>query len=231
MPPPYAELTGGGIPLFQDSRVAWALQEMGGVLGQSVLELGPLEGGHSYMLEQAGAASIYSIEANSRAFLKCLISKELLGMKRVSYQLGDFMPFLESATTQYDMILSAGVLYHMKDPLRLLKLISQHTRRTYIWTHYYDDSIIKSNPNLRGKFPSSKPTEVEGLKLTLNRQEYQVSLQHPGFCGGNEEYSYWLTRKDMLAALAHFGFSKVTVGHEQPDHPHGPCFGFVATKG
>ena len=41
-----------------------------GVDGRRVLELGPLEGGHSYMLQRAGAARVLAIEANTRAFLK-----------------------------------------------------------------------------------------------------------------------------------------------------------------
>lgn len=229
-PPPFGELAAGGIPLFQDSRIAWALQELGGITGQNVLELGPLEGGHSYMLEQAGAAHVQSIEANSRAYLKCLISKEILGMKNVQYQLGDFIPFLEETQQQYDMILSAGVLYHMKDPLKLLRLVSQHTSRTYIWTHYYDKSIIQGDSNLRVKFPSNKPAEVEGRSFTFYRQEYQSSLQGKTYCGGNEEFSHWLSRKDLLDALTLFGFKKLTIGHEMPQHPHGPCLGVVAVK-
>lgn len=79
-PPPFNTLKAGGIPLFQDSRVAWAFERLGGVVGQNVLELGPLEGGHSYMLELAGAASVIAIEANTRAYLKCLVVKEIFNL-------------------------------------------------------------------------------------------------------------------------------------------------------
>src|SRR4028119_931287 len=73
LPPPYDQYQAGKIPLFHDGRAYWALNEMGGCQGQRVLELGPLEGGHSYVLEQHGAGSVTSIEANTRAYLKCLI--------------------------------------------------------------------------------------------------------------------------------------------------------------
>ena len=56
-----------------DERNKWLANEIGGLSGKSVLELGPLEGGHTYMLEQLGATDITSVEANARAFLKCLI--------------------------------------------------------------------------------------------------------------------------------------------------------------
>ena len=32
--------------LFKDTRLSWGLERLGGIAGGSVLELGPLEGGH-----------------------------------------------------------------------------------------------------------------------------------------------------------------------------------------
>jgi hypothetical protein len=45
----------GNAMLFDDGRTHWALGLLGSIEGQSVLELGPLEGGHTYMLHKAGA--------------------------------------------------------------------------------------------------------------------------------------------------------------------------------
>src|SRR6185312_3462803 len=73
LPGACAGLKAGHLPLFADERISWAVEALGGVEGKNVLELGPLEGGHTYMLEQAGAESILAIEASTRAFLKCLI--------------------------------------------------------------------------------------------------------------------------------------------------------------
>lgn len=229
-PPPFNDLPAGGVPLFQDSRFAWALNQLGGVHGQKVLELGPLEGGHTYMLERAGAASIVSIEANSRAYLKCLITKEIFNFRRVRYLCGDFVPYLEGTTEQFDFILSAGVLYHMKDPINLLRLISLHTSRTYLWTHYYDEAVIRANGQLSVKFPSETVTDFNGRSITLHRQEYQESLQAKNYCGGSSEFSHWLTRADLLEVLRQLGFDEVHIEHEKPDHPHGPCLSVVAIK-
>lgn len=41
------------------------------------------------MLEQAGAAEVVAVEANTRSFLKCLCIKEVLGMRAVRFLLGD----------------------------------------------------------------------------------------------------------------------------------------------
>src|SRR5262249_34849507 len=61
-----------------------------------ILELGPLEGAHTYQLEQLGAAEIVAIEANKEAFLKCLIVKDLAQLQRANFLLGDFVSYLES---------------------------------------------------------------------------------------------------------------------------------------
>jgi hypothetical protein len=47
----------GTVPLFEDPRLAWAnetLRELTGhgFAGQRILELGPLEGGHTYMFSR-----------------------------------------------------------------------------------------------------------------------------------------------------------------------------------
>src|SRR5688500_14163804 len=53
---PVAGLESGGAELFNDERVKWGVEQIGGVEGKTVLDLGPLEGGHSAMFERLGAA-------------------------------------------------------------------------------------------------------------------------------------------------------------------------------
>ena len=55
LPPPLTDFQAGSASLFNDSRVTWFVEEVGGIEGRSVLELGPLEGGHSFMFERLGA--------------------------------------------------------------------------------------------------------------------------------------------------------------------------------
>jgi hypothetical protein len=77
--------------LFDDNRIKWFEQQCAGFAGKRILELGPLEGGHTCMLSRAGAASITSIESNTAAFLKCLIVQNTLTFKADSVW-GTFVP-------------------------------------------------------------------------------------------------------------------------------------------
>ncbi len=81
--PPGSDIDGGQAELFEDRRISWMIDQLEGVEGLRILELGPLEGGHTYMLDRAGA-DVVAIEANQRAYLKCLITKEVLACNELA---------------------------------------------------------------------------------------------------------------------------------------------------
>ena len=227
------QCSAGQVPLFEDWRIDWALEQIGGVEGKAILELGPLEGGHSFMMERSGAASITAIEANTRAFLKCLIAKELLRLKRVHFQCGDFVEYLRQRPGKFDFCIASGVLYHQTNPIELLHLLGEACDQVYIWTHYFEPEIVRQNPNLSQNFKSSENTEYGGFKHVLHLHQYADSLTVPGFCGGGNSYSNWISRDDLFRGLEHFGFRDIVVRSSEDDtahHPNGPAISLVATK-
>jgi hypothetical protein len=229
LPPPLSDLQAGGVGLFDDDRIKWFLKEIGGVAGKAVLELGPLEGGHTYMLEKAGAAQVTALEANSRAFLRCLVVKELLGLPRSRFLCGDFMEYLRQAGPRFDVCLAAGVLYHVQNPAELLALLAKRCAgHLLLWTHYYDKDLVAFNPELASRFTAANPVEYAGFNCTLHCQEYRTDLKRPGFCGGKRATSQWLSREDILKGLSHFGFRDLRIGYDEPRHPNGPAFAVVA---
>src|ERR1035441_9983556 len=62
----------GETPLFEDPRVDWAVESLAklgvDLKSSNVLEIGPLEGGHTYRLIRSGAKSVTAIEAHPEAF-------------------------------------------------------------------------------------------------------------------------------------------------------------------
>ena len=89
-------LNAGKAELFEDKRLDWAFSKIGKLENLNILELGPLEGGHSYWLEKnLSPKSITSIEANRLCWLKCLITKEVTKLKKTHFLLGDFVSFLK----------------------------------------------------------------------------------------------------------------------------------------
>lgn len=223
-------LQAGNTPLFEDPKVIWAISELGGINNKNILELGPLEGGHTYILEKNNAASVLSIESNSRAYLKCLIIKEILDLKKSHFLCGDFVEYLKKNTPRFDVCFAAGVLYHQINPVELIYFISRTSDLLYLWTHYYDEKFITQNKNISNKFPSNKTTEYHGFKHTLYRYEYFTALDWQGFSGGTSEYSNWLSKNDLLECLKTFGYNKISINFDQPDHPNGPSLALACRK-
>lgn len=226
-PAPLDHVRAGDSPLFAAEMITWGVEALGGVKGLRVLEIGPLEGGHTYMLDRLGAAEVVAVEANSRAYLKCLVAKELLDIPSARFLYGDGIAYMQrqinSGAAPFDFCLASGVLYHMTNPVAALKAMTSMSDNLLMWTMYWDDDVMTSHPELAKKFPGATPAIEDGFPHTLYKQEYQQALDFKGFCGGTAAGSAWLSRADILAALKHFGFDIVDTGFEG-DNGFGACF-------
>lgn len=214
--------TGGYANLFSDARTTWAIERLGGVSGLDILELGPLEAGHTYMLDRAGAKSVTAIEALKSAYLKCLIAKEVLDIKSAHFLLGNFVPWLETESRCFDLIWASGVLYHMTEPLRLLELISSRTDRVFLWTHFYRDDAVP--PYLKARSVS-----LAGETFRQFERPYFLPSRRKS-CGGVCTGRAWLRRSDILKALEILGFKRIEIGFEDFANRLGPSFAIVAQK-
>jgi hypothetical protein len=231
LPSPLTPCRAGTLPLFGDPRIQWAVEQWGGVKGQRLIELGPLEGGHSWMLEQMGAAEVIAVEASTRAYLKCLTLKELTGMTRVRFLCGDSTAYLrENPAARADAIVASGILYHMTNPVELIAEIAAHTDRMFLWTAYYDEAIITTNPQLTARFGPPRTETHAGFAYTVHPYHYRSTRFRLGFSGGVASYSHWLTRDTILQALRHFGFDRIETAFEEPGHGNGPAFALVASR-
>lgn len=214
---------------FDDPRIAFFESASGGFAGKRILELGPLEGYHTFLLFLKKASEIISIEANTKAYLKCLIVKELYGIDRATFLLGDFMQYLDQRLA-FDTIIASGVLYHMTDPLRLIELMCRAAGNVCVWTHYYDEAIIKSRADLKPRFSEPSTVRFKDHPIIVSEQSYpQEALKWGGFCGGAERKTKWLTRESILTAFSALGFDTV-IGADEQQHPNGPAIWIVARR-
>lgn len=185
--------------LFKDERIAW-LAEHYGLEGRSVLELGTLEGGHTSMLAKAGA-EVRSVEINPRSHERAKLFQRRIGY-HAELILGDFRDFLAEDDRRWDLIVAVGVLYHMENPVGLLRQIADHTDKLFLWTHY---------------------ATGEGAEV----REHDVA--NPRYLGGGP-WSIWLPRAQIFDALTNLGFQSQEVCFDDPEYPNGPAFAVLATK-
>jgi hypothetical protein len=230
LPDDLGVLSAGATPLFADDRIKWLLDELGGVSGKKILELGPLEAGHTYMLERAGASSIVAVEANTRAYLKCLIVKELFKLPHARFICGDFEEYLRSTDDYFDLCVASGVLYHLRNPVELIYRTSQVADTMFMWTHFYSEAEVNRIPHIGPKMKGHLRGEFRGFAHTLHKYSYEDFLDTNRFAGGTERYSCWLSKEDLIAAVKFFGFSHIRFGREERDHVNGPCIEFIASK-
>ncbi len=169
------------------------------------------------MLHGAGA-HIEAIEANKLAFMRCLITKEILKLPNASFYLGDFIKWLEQPGLAYDFIVASGVLYHLRDPLGFLEALSEKTSALYIWTVFIADDR-----------PPTKIETFKGIPVRLYQRPYGPGVSDDSFCGGLMDKPFWIFRDDILSALKALGFSDIETAHEESSI-HGPGFSIFARK-
>jgi hypothetical protein len=223
----------GTVGLFEDSRLTWAdtrLRELSGqgFADQTVLELGPLEAGHTYGLTKLGAAAVVAVEANVRAYLKCLIAREVLDIPRARFLLGDAVGYLRTVDRTFDVGVACGFLYHLVEPVEVIALLARCCRRVYVWTTTYDESIFVKHPELAPTFDPPRVHEFGGFTHTLYPRSYGEGLDYRKFLGGVEPKCCWMRGAEIVAALRHFGFTSVV--SEEEDNLWGKAISIVAVK-
>lgn len=228
--PKEAGVHAGGAALFDDGRCTWAIDQFGGVDGKTVLELGPLEGGHAYMLQTAGARQVVSIESNRLCFMKCLIAKEILGLDRVKFLLGNFTPWLDSYQERFDVAWVAGVLYHMDEPIRLIRQVARIVDRIYLWTHFIPDEGYGPDDDWARLILSVEDRDVGDRVVPHYIRTYNDQGQNAAYCGGVYTSASWIQKQEIFRELQLQGFDRIETSLEVLDHPHGPCISVAASR-
>jgi hypothetical protein len=173
------------------------------------------------MLEQAGIRATTSVEANGRAYLKCLVVKQLFDLRRTAFLHGDFLEYLAAGNQTWELGLASGVLYHMRDPMRLIALLAGRCRDLLVWTHYHDPERARTDPKLAATLGTPQVVDRHGYRHTLVPKHYGDTLGWAGFCGGSADHCSWMLRDELLGAFEHVGYRVMAIAFDRPDHPNG----------
>jgi hypothetical protein len=229
--PPELGLTAGHMALYNDPRILWAIEQFGDVSGKRILEVGPLEAWHTWMLDQRGPAVLDAVEANRISYLRCLVVKEIMGMRHARFHLGDCQAWMEQRSDRYDLVVASGILYHMQDPIRFLTAVSERTDSLFLWTHYMDDAAMPPGDPRRGAFVGElEEVEHLGVRVRLHPRSYFGAWTNDAFCGGMHDLHRWIERKSLLSLLAALGLTDQRIWSDEPNHPYGPAFCVFAQR-
>ncbi|MGY5806161.1 class I SAM-dependent methyltransferase [Rhizobium sp. LEGMi198b] len=218
--------------LYADGRIDWALRSFGSIEGKTILEVGPLEGMHTYMLHRERPARIDAIEANRLCFLRCLVTRQILDINTASFLLGDIQAWLTDHDEVYDFAVASGVLYHMADPGEFLRLLARRANAVFIWTHFFLEEAMPAGDVRRNPFSGKVETRmIEGVPVRYYERSYQHANSNASFCGGMKDRHFWMHRDDILTLLEKLGFSDILIKDQDFGHSGGPCFSLLARKG
>lgn len=189
-----------------DARMIMFESKAGPLVGKRILELGPLEGGHTVQLARKGAF-VVAIEGHEANYRRCLFVEEFFHLEKVEFVLADLRTVNFNPLGQFDLIFNVGVLYHLDEPWKLLKSLRNVATRMFISTHCAGIDKIDA------------VVDVDGYALE-GRWWQEGPLEAP--LSGLQPTSFWPTRTSLEKMLALTGWTSLTWMDYNPQFPNGP---------
>lgn len=166
---------------------------------RTILELGSLEGGHTFDLAQRpGVTRVLAAEARTANISKARFVQELLQVPNVEFVEVNLERADLTIFGSFDAVFCSGVLYHLPEPWKLISEIRRVSSRLFIWTHYVpeaDADIVVGE--LRGK------EHLEG------------GPDEP--LSGMSSKSLWLTLPSLMTVLKSAGFDSARILTNSPE--------------
>jgi SAM-dependent methyltransferase len=200
---------GGGISAIGDVRVERFFEQA--PHPEAILELGSLEGAHSFMLAQhPGVKRVVALEGREANLRKARFLQERLQIHTVEFAQANLEHAELAKFGKFDAIFCCGLLYHLPEPWRLIQQCSSIAPFLFIWTQYSAEKEAHNLGNgLRGK------THIEG------------GPDEP--LSGMSATAIWLTLDSLRDLLVRSGYGTVEVIYDDPAHPNGPAVTLGAT--
>ena len=202
---------GGSYNAAGDPRLKWFQEQFPDV--QNVLELGSLEGGHSFALASlVQIKHVVAVEARRDSLQRARFVQGVLKQSKVDFIQANLENFDLASLGSFDVVFCVGLLYHLPRPWQLVEQMSRVARGVYIWTHY------------------ARPQDAK-----VTRQHYRGWVYREwrflfDALSGMSVNSFWPTRECLFEMLADYGYVDTTVVEENPQHEHGPAITLAARQ-
>lgn len=194
---------GGGISAAGDVRIERFFRFAPDA--KMIVELGSLEGAHSFILAQhPGVQRVVAVEGREANLRKGRFLRELLQVPNVEFIQANLEDADVAAFGKFDAIFCCGLLYHLPEPWKLLEQLPKVAPILFIWTQYCAENEARDLGNgLRGK------THIEG------------GAEEP--LSGMSATATWLTLDSLRTVLAKSGYKKIETIFDDPNHANGPA--------
>ena len=198
----------GGDYQVNDQRVQRFLEYFPNV--RTILELGSLEGGHTFLLARhRGVERVLAIEGRLANIDKAKFIGSLLGVSNVQFKHANLEQLQFPSLGYFDAIFCCGLLYHLPEPWKLISQTPLVAPSLFLWTVYANEH--------------EATIEIDGLR---GRAYVEHGLNDP--LSGLSPKSFWLTLPSLLDLLTRSGYGKIEV-LEKLQSPNGPAVTLAAS--
>lgn len=172
---------------------------------KTILELGALEGAHSFIFAQRpGVERVVAVEGREANLRKARFVQNLLEVRNVEFIQANLEHSDLARFGKFDAVFCCGLLYHLPEPWKLLEQLPSVAPVLYIWTQYAREEEARDvGPGWRGKI------HIEG------------GADEP--LSGMSATATWLTVQSLRDVLQVSGHKRVDVIYDDAAHPNGPA--------
>lgn len=203
------ETYGGDFDAMNDVRIKQFFEIF--PTAESVIELGSLEGGHSFALAQSETVNkVLAIEGRESNVEKSNFVKEIFDEKKVDFLRADVEKLDFGQFGKFDAVFCSGLLYHLSKPWELIPKLAEISPNIFIWTQVSEETKAKKlREGWRGKF-----YREGGMFDPLS---------------GLSKKSFWLSLGSLINLLTVNGYKEVKIIENNLFHPNGAAVTLAAT--
>jgi hypothetical protein len=201
---------GGGFDALNDARITQFFEVFPNV--KTILELGSLEGGHSFALARSPSVErVVAIEARSKSIENAKFVQNLLKDKKVEFIEADLEKTDLTRFGAFDAVFCSGILYHLPEPWKLIERCRDLSPKIFIWTQYACENEAKKFANgYRGKW-----YREGGWRDPLS---------------GVSKYSFWLSMGSLVNLLTTNNYKDIRIIENNLKHPNGCAVTLAASQ-
>lgn len=179
---------------------------------RTILELGSLEGGHTFGLAARPAVKrVVGVEGRQANVARAAWIGTLLGTSKVEFVQANLETTPLSTYGTFDAVFCCGLLYHLPRPGELIDSISQVTTSLFLSTHYAPEDQADA--------------ECDGVP---GIHYHEFGLDDP--LSGLSSSSFWPTLDGLLAIVRARGFGETRIVDHNRHNPNGPTVSLAASQ-
>jgi len=216
---PNGEFTRAGVPLLANSgKMKSAKRILDGFFKSedpsktTVIDLGCMEGGTTLEFARWGYKTL-GLEARESNLERCRYMQSKMNLPNLHF-VKDNMLNVE-AHGKFDIIYASGVLYHVKDPVDFIEILSRATKSVLILnTHYASDPPPPKTAAKLGEMTEYKGRKGQWFSEWPDPID-QIQLEGRRKAAYDTHRAFWLAKDELLDALKVAGFDLVFEQYDQ----------------